>query len=270
MIRLQPGCYLAKSVVVGDFAMARILETSYSDRQSLPRHAHEHAYLVVMTSGSLRETCRGREQTLARGDMVFNAIGEAHQDDVAPGGARCLNIELRPALLARLRDAGCEPSAPMCYSEALVTIPAVGQLCSALAAPGNEADVEIALVELLAATVAPRERRLRRFAWLPRAIDFVRATYREGVRLEAMADAVGVDRFHLCRSFRQATGCTIGEYARRLRADLAYQRLTIEGASLATVAFDCGFADQSHMTREVSRLYGRSPARLRQGRKPPG
>jgi AraC-like DNA-binding protein len=35
------------------------------------------------------------------------------------------------------------------------------------------------------------------------------------------ADAIGVHRAHLCREFRRHCGCTMTQYAGRLRADLA-------------------------------------------------
>ena len=59
------------------------------------------------------------------------------------------------------------------------------------------------------------------------------------------------------------TGCTIGEYLRRLRADRACRRLADDQAPLAAIAAECGYADQSHMTREIRRRYGRSPSALR-------
>jgi AraC-like DNA-binding protein len=41
------------------------------------------------------------------------------------------------------------------------------------------------------------------------------------------------------------------------------RRLLLQGVSLAEAAFACGFADQSHLTRQFRRAYGVTPGRWR-------
>ena len=75
--------------------------------------------------------------------------------------------------------------------------------------------------------------------------------------LEAVA---GMDRFAIIRQFRRAFGTTPDRY--RTQRRLAVARRAVEaGLPLARVAADCGFADQSHMTRQFHRTYGMTPAR---------
>src|SRR5258708_25012500 len=71
----------------------------------------------------------------------------------------------------------------------------------------------------------------------------------------------GIDRFTLTRHFRRAYGTSPDRYRTRRRLDLG--RAAIEhGTPLAQAAPEAGFADQSHMTRQVKQAYGLTPARL--------
>ena len=54
------------------------------------------------------------------------------------------------------------------------------------------------------------------------------------------------------------TGLTPHAYQLQRRVALA-RRLIAQGLPLAEVAAACGFADQSHMTRQFVRKYGVSP-----------
>jgi AraC-like DNA-binding protein len=76
-------------------------------------------------------------------------------------------------------------------------------------------------------------------------------------KLEQVA---GTDRFTIARHFRRTFGTSPDRY--RTMRRLALVRATIEhGQPLAAAAFDAGFADQSHMTRQFKRAYGMTPGR---------
>lgn len=72
----------------------------------------------------------------------------------------------------------------------------------------------------------------------------------------------GLDRFALARHFRAAFGTSPYNYLVMRRLQRA-RRLLRDGVSLAEAAFACGFADQSHLTRQFRRAYGVTPGRWR-------
>jgi AraC family transcriptional regulator len=65
------------------------------------------------------------------------------------------------------------------------------------------------------------------------------------------------------RLSRRAFGESLGSYQRRLRVRLACERLRDSSLSLAAIALDAGFTDQSHFTRVFKRLIGATPAVFR-------
>ncbi len=68
---------------------------------------------------------------------------------------------------------------------------------------------------------------------------------------------------HFAATFRRYFGCSVGEYRRRRRIQLAHDKLADPELTLAHVAADVGFADQSHLTRAFKRFTGMTPGEYR-------
>jgi AraC family transcriptional regulator len=101
----------------------------------------------------------------------------------------------------------------------------------------------------------------------PPWVDRVRQTVREATELPAVSDLareVGVHRVYLARAFREHCGVSITGYMRRVRLERT-KRLLAGPLSLAEVATEAGFSDQSHMTRAVRAAFGATPRALRLG-----
>ncbi len=79
-----------------------------------------------------------------------------------------------------------------------------------------------------------------------------------------VAGAVGLGERQLRRRFTEAVGYGPKTFARvaRFRRALALLR---GGAAPAAAAYDAGYADQAHLTRELRALAGGTPAALRNG-----
>lgn len=76
--------------------------------------------------------------------------------------------------------------------------------------------------------------------------------------LTQMAAMAGLGKYQLLRRFTQAYGLPPHAWLLQQRAERA-RHLVLRGASLASAAADCGFADQSHMTRMFARQFGFTP-----------
>jgi AraC-like DNA-binding protein len=86
-------------------------------------------------------------------------------------------------------------------------------------------------------------------------------------RVEDVADLLNVSSRHLRRMLLEAVGLGPKAYQQVMRLQ-RFVTATDGGAPLALAAADAGYADQPHLTREVKRLSGLTPACLVNERRP--
>lgn len=95
-----------------------------------------------------------------------------------------------------------------------------------------------------------------------RARDMLTSAIEKPPSLQELAAAVGTNRFVLLREFRRRVGLPPHAYVIRLRVDRA-RALLARGEGITTVAYQLGFADQSHLSRVFKRIVGLSPGAYR-------
>lgn len=99
-------------------------------------------------------------------------------------------------------------------------------------------------------------------AWLERVVARLHDELDRGFTLDDLAREADVHPVHLARTFRRVQGESISAHLRRLRIEKACSLLRCDYASLADVAQQLGFADQSHFTRTFRRVTGTTPSRF--------
>lgn len=102
--------------------------------------------------------------------------------------------------------------------------------------------------------------------WIERVRDRLHDEFAERLHLDDLARGAGVHPAHLTKCFRLRFGCSVGDYVRRLRVAAALRLITETDQTLAAIAAQTGFSDQSHMGRVVRRETGRTPAVWRSDR----
>jgi AraC-like DNA-binding protein len=202
----------------------------------IPRHRHFAPYAAIILRGGYVEAgdC-GRFRAVA-GDVLLHDRFEAHQDHIDSGGADILNLALpeRPTLaFGRTAD-----------PEALRRL--------ADRDPAAAATQLIAELDDAAGMLAD---------WP----DLLAADLRAGRvgDLRDWADAHGLWPSSVSRGFRLCYGVSPQCYRLEQRAAKAARAARQRRDALAQIAAEFGFADQSHLCRVTTRLYGLSPAALR-------
>ena len=109
-----------------------------------------------------------------------------------------------------------------------------------------------------AKAVSPRQRDLAASVKLLAA-----ATRGERLRIAPLASRLGCSVFHLCHTFRDVEGTTIGAYQQQLRLRGAARRLLeAPGAPLSDLALEFGFSSHSHFTAAFRKAFGTTPSAL--------
>lgn len=81
--------------------------------------------------------------------------------------------------------------------------------------------------------------------------------------LPALLELSGKTHEHICRTFRQALGCTPTEYINDLRLNYAANYLLHSDINVIDICYNCGFNNISHFYHLFSAKYHMSPAQYR-------
>jgi AraC family transcriptional regulator len=220
-------------------------------------HAHEEAYFCLVIDGCSSQRSGSSERVRERGRTYFYPAGEMQSERFGRSGGRLFSIEIGASAVARLGEAGRLPAA----SAELAGPAALAVRRLYLESHGGDPlCVEDLTMQLVAAQVREQCDAVR---WAPVVRDYLHAHCTEKLTLQRIALAAGVHPVHLCRAFPQRFGMTLGDYLRALRVDCAARQLAVTDRPIADIALGVGFSSQSHLTREMRRVLGTTPASYR-------
>lgn len=247
---------------------ARIQAVEAHSSQSFSRHTHEQFGIGLLTDGASKSFSGCGMVEAGAGDVITVNPNEVHDGAPLGHGARSWKmLYLEPGYAAELlRDgdtgvggASLEFSAPVLRDAALAAGFERAYAAATSGLPGARLAAEHHLLDLMAQTLLRRRAGAMRTA-APTAI--AQAMMEDDPlsdwSLSELADACGLSRFQLVRSFARNTGFTPHAFLLHRRILLA-RRLIAGGMALADAAAASGFADQSHMTRVFTRKYGVAP-----------
>ena len=240
-----------------------VVETAYAPLCSLPRHGHEEAALCFATRGAFEESVDGRTFECEPYDVMVRPPVVRHSNRYAATPTQCVLIGVPLEIVSRLRphttlfeSTGCAPRATG-QSIAMRIHRELRQWDAS-----SPIAMEGLVLELIGASSRSAEGdRLPR--WLRQARDYIHEHWRERPSLTAIATAGGVHPTSLVRAFRAHLRCSPGEYLRRLRLEHARTALSSSQRSIAEIALEAGFYDQSHFTAAFRREFGTTPAQFR-------
>ena len=101
---------------------------------------------------------------------------------------------------------------------------------------------------------------------LYKAMQYVKANYREKITLDDVASAIYLSRSYLCKVFKDEMGETLFSYINRIRVEKAKTLILDDSISIADVGGMCGFNDQSYFTKVFKSQTGVSPKKYRERR----
>jgi AraC-like DNA-binding protein len=204
----------------------------------IPRHVHRRAYAAVVLSGRYEEAGDSGRHRVQAGDVVLHEAFEAHLDRFPMSGAVVLNISMPAACafrsgVGRIQD-----------PDAIVRL-------------AEKGDSEAAVVLLRSTEMSQHD-----FQDWPDELAMSLA-HDASVSLADWGESKGISPWTLSRGFAKVFGISPSAFRARARTRQAWRAIRLDETPLSAVAAHCGFADQSHMTRSVKRMTGRSPGAWR-------
>jgi AraC-like DNA-binding protein len=207
------------------------LGTVRGEAVGLPPHFHWEDQLTFVLSGRRRFVVDGEVVVLEAGDGTVIPAGVPHRSLSEPGGVLCFNAYVPPAEYA------------------------LPDLMSAI----RRLRLEANHISWEGVTTAIRSHQggLREIA-----CDAVAAPVEYVATVDAVATRLGVSREGFSRTFVKRHGMPPHAYWLMHRLNRARDLLRA-GQPIADVAFETGFADQSHLGRWFKRAFGITPGLYR-------
>lgn len=199
----------------------------------------ESALMLVIDGQLQLSSYRGREQ-LGRGALVIRPTFDCRVMSAGPGGAVWLQL----------------PWHPDCSLGATHVIADVDDLLLRAAHDLADALAEAERVVAHAPSLPPL-----RIHWVDDLKNAILAD--PHLSISEWARGRHVSREGAARAFRAAYAVSPARFRLELRARRAWARIVSGDDRLSLIALETGFADQSHMTRAVGWLTGRSPSAWR-------
>ncbi len=254
-----------RRVTAGGFT---VTEGIHPHGAELPWHDHPTPTICFVLKGAFTEAWRGGSIACTSSTLKITPAGERHCDRFNRGDVHGLLIEADQQQVAAIRP----HSAVLDERESFQGGPLSTygwrvyhelQIMDATAPLA----IEGLLLELVAAASRLKVhthhgRSLPR--WLQESRERIHTGLRGRPTLSELATAVGVHPVTLARGFRQAFGCTVGEYVRNLRIERATMQLADTDLPLAEIALGAGFSDQSHFSNVFRQHTGFSPSKFRE------
>jgi AraC family transcriptional regulator len=234
----------------------RVIDRSHT---CVPEHAHDWPVISLFVIGSYLNQTEAGTRFICGPSAVFYRAGAGHRNTTAGLGFEQIEIEFDPRWLGRL----VLPRLPVTLWVGGRAGREARDLAHACEREASEKYLRAALQRLLNGAAPPPEREPA--TW----IGTLTRRLNEDTTLKVSDLAAEVRRHPswVGSAYRQATGEGLPETAARFRVERAARLLRETDQPYASVAFEAGFCDQSHMNRTFRCVLGRTPAAVREERR---
>ncbi len=235
---------------------------TYPPAREMGRHSHTTGNITLILAGSFEEEIDGHDYHCGPLCVVFKPAGTVHATRAGETGTRTLVIEVDRDVEDELRRRFGLFGECRWFHELCGLVPCVLGLGRELR-HGSEGSLDAWFARLgQAAAAAPRAApRPCIGGHVRRAVDILRKEC--SISTATLAQRLGLHPVYLARLFRQELGCSPGRMRQGLRLATALDQIVRSERPLAHAALEAGFADQSHLSRQIKRHAGISAGALR-------
>ena len=235
----------------------------------LPMQAREEFALVLSRSEACMSDAQAHEWKVGPNDVGIACPGEMYRIDPRGGdGALCVLL-VAPAELAAPERSLLRSREPLRHRAPVVRDPQLAARLHAVFAELRRGLTTLDALERFRRAVAElAERHVARqpapgaarrvHPGAARTHAYLTENFAAPISLDDLARVSRLSRFYVLRVFRHEYGVSPHEYQRHLRLARAC-RLLAAGSPASRVAYDVGFADQSHLIRHLKALLGITP-----------
>lgn len=240
--------------------------------QPFPNHFHEYYVIGSVEEGERYLSCRNREYTIKKGDLILFNPGDNHACTQSDGGAldyRSLNVP-KEVMLDLAEEVTGKRALPgfsknvIFDEEAACYLHSLHELIMKGSCEFGKEENLLLLISLLIQRYGqpssdpvpecPEE--------IEKACAFMEEHFSERICLDQICRHAGLSKSTLLRAFTRSKGVTPYSYLENIRIGRA-KKLLESGVPPIEAAMRTGFSDQSHFTNYFNRYIGLTPGLYR-------
>lgn len=240
--------------------------------QPFPNHFHEFYVIGYMVGGERYLSCKNKEYTLHKGDIVLFNPEDNHtcaQLGKEPLNYWGINIS-KSAMLTLVKEITGREVMPY-FTQSVVVDKELACYIEPLHESIMNGSLEFEKEELLLLMLSlllhrygmPFEEKTSDYCKeIEDTCDFIGANFAESISLNQLCECAGLSKSALLRAFTKYKGMTPYRYLQTIRVEVA-KNLLQSGTPLMDAAVQTGFSDQSHFTKFFSMFIGVTPGTYR-------
>ncbi len=240
-------------------ARVDIIGISYRAHEQYHPHFDKKGRISIVLRGKVHEQVSNREEIGTSMSVVVKPNTVLHSNAFGKEGAFLLSVLLKDDFQNQLESDSFFNQwqwwHPAQTSQVVLEFLKSLQL---------DRDQEMAVTELVAALANTTQTQLQHLPpWLARICDKIEDECFNPPSVADLAEEAGVHPVYLARAFRKFQHCNIKTYLHQCRLRRINQLLAEGRLPIAQIAFDSGYADQSHLTRYYKSQTGVTPGVFR-------
>ena len=240
---LYEGQYLGQTIKSYETDMISVKSTLHTKSES-KFHSHRNAYLSILLSGKYSEMTLDSQKIIHPSSFLYRPARYKHKNQFITDRTKCLNIEFSSEWFDK-HDVNSKKIHPQIRS--IQNHPLVLRLLIDFLKHRKIDFFE----ELLKQFIGGEEQVTSplRNPWLSKLVQILDNEIEENHSLKTLSERVFVHPNYMSRVFKEHLGITIGQYQMERKIRSATKKLFIENNSIAQIASDCGFFDESHFIK---------------------
>ncbi len=234
------------------------VKSTLHEKSASTLHAHSNAYLSILYSGLYSETTPNSQKIISPSSVLFRPAHYKHQNQFITKQTKCLNIEFDSGWFDNhgINSKKIKPQIKSIQNHPFVLHLLIDFL--------KQRKIDF-FEELLTQLITDEENTAipSRKPWLGKLVRILDNETDENHSLAALSDRVFVHANYMSRVFKEHFGITIGQYQMERKVKSATKKLFIERNSIAQIASDCGFFDESHFIKTFKACNSITPHQFR-------
>lgn len=225
-------------------------------------HYHEHAYFTFILQGNVIEGNKKEVYNCTPGSLLFHNWQEPHYNIKPEGFTRGFHLEIEKRWFddLTLNSNNLQGSVTILNPDIKLLMYKIFR-ATKIDDFHYDLSTQTLLIEILSKLNGDFQSILHKNPkWVSMIDEILHDQLTETITLDYLSKTLGIHPIHLSRDFSKYFHCNLGEYIRKLKVEKALSLIALQSKSLTEIAYECGFSDQSHLTRSFREINGLNPS----------